>query len=93
MGVQVAFGILTHCFVQWPLHILCFLPPSSTFIESLPSFDSFFYQMFRCILGLRSFNDLNEPLNHKQASLLLTDKRIGLVIYIVTIALEVYLGN
>jgi hypothetical protein len=49
--------------------------------------------MFRCILGLRSFNDLNEPLNHKQASLLLTYKRIGLVISIVTIALEVYLGN
>jgi hypothetical protein len=49
--------------------------------------------MFRCLLGLSSFDDLNEPLTHKQASFLLTYKRIGLVIFIVTIVVEAYLDS
>ncbi len=33
--VQMAFGILTHCFMQWPLYLLQYTLPSSTFIKSL----------------------------------------------------------
>jgi len=44
--VKVAFGILTHCFVQHPLYLLQYILPSSTFTKSLISFDSFFLQMF-----------------------------------------------
>ncbi len=36
MGVvQVAFKILTHCFMQYPSYILQCTPPSSTFIKSI----------------------------------------------------------
>ncbi len=38
--VQIAFGILTHFFMQWSLCFLQCTPPSSTFIKSLISFDS-----------------------------------------------------
>jgi hypothetical protein len=36
----MAFGILTHCFVQCPLYLLGCTPPFSTFIQSFLSFDS-----------------------------------------------------
>jgi hypothetical protein len=47
---QVAFGILSHCFVQWPLYLLQYIPPSYTFIKSLISFDSSFLQVFGHLL-------------------------------------------
>jgi hypothetical protein len=49
--VQVAFGILTHCFVQRPSYLLQCTHSFSTFIESLSSFDSSLLQVFGCFLG------------------------------------------
>jgi hypothetical protein len=62
--VHVAFGILTHCFVQCPSYLLQCTPPSSTFIKSLISFDSSLHKIFGCFLGPRSFNSPKGPLVH-----------------------------
>jgi len=48
--VHVAFGILT-CFMQCPLYFLRYTLPSSTFTESLISFDSSFLQLFGCLFN------------------------------------------
>jgi hypothetical protein len=47
---QVAFEILSHCFVQWPLYILQYIFPSYTFIESFIPIDSSFLQMLGHLL-------------------------------------------
>ncbi len=52
--VQVAFGIITHCFMQWPSYLLWCTPPFSTFT----SFDSSFLQVF----DPWSFDNLKGPL-------------------------------
>jgi hypothetical protein len=62
--VQVAFGILSHCFMQRPSYFLQCTPPS-TFIEFFTSFD-FFLQMFECFLNLGSFDNLEELLTCRQ---------------------------
>jgi hypothetical protein len=54
--VQITFGILIHYFLQWPLYLLQFTPPSSTFIKSFISFDSNLLQVFGHLLGRRSFD-------------------------------------
>jgi hypothetical protein len=69
--VQVTFGILTHYYAQQPLYQLCCTPLSPTFIDSIISFDSSLFQMFGHLLGLRSFDSLEGPIFHKQASLLI----------------------
>jgi len=43
--VQVAFGILTHCFMQQSSYHLQCTPPSSIFIEFLTSFDSSLFKV------------------------------------------------
>ncbi len=48
--VQVAFGILTHSFMQRPSYILQCTHSFSTFMESFSSFDSFFFQVFGRLL-------------------------------------------
>jgi hypothetical protein len=63
--VQVAFGTLTHCFMQWPSYLFQCTPPSSTFIQSLISFDSSFLQMFGHLLGLGSFDNPKGFIAHK----------------------------
>ncbi len=69
VDVQVAFEILTHCFVQHPsYHLQCTLP-FSTFMESLISFDSSFHKMFGHLLGPRSFDSPEGLLACKQARL------------------------
>jgi hypothetical protein len=55
--VQVVCGILTHCFVQWPLYLLQCSSSSSTFIKSFVSFDSSLLQVFGCLSSLGSFNN------------------------------------
>jgi hypothetical protein len=55
--VQVAFGISSHCFVQRPSYLLGCTPPIPTFKESI-LFDSSLFQMFGCLLGLGSFDNL-----------------------------------
>ncbi len=77
--VHVTFGILTHCYAQQPSYQFCFTPPSLTFIDSLISFDSSLFQMFRHLLGLRSFDSLEGPIFHKQAFLLIILASIGLI--------------
>jgi len=90
--VQVAFGILIHCFVQRPSYFLQCTPPFSTFIESLTSFDFSLFQMFGRFLGSRSFDNLEGPLACKQASLSITFDVIRLI-STTTIALVAYLKN
>jgi len=90
--VQMAFGILTHCFVQCPLYFLQCTPLSSTFIKSFISFDSSLLQMFERLLGLGSFNSPKGPLAHKQACLPITFGGIELI-STSTIAPTTYLGN
>jgi hypothetical protein len=90
--VQVAFGILTHCFVQWLSYLLQCTPPSSTFIKSLTSFDSSLLQVFGHLLGPRSFNNPKGSLAHKQSSFPMTFNGIELILT-TTIALVANLGN
>lgn len=54
--VQIAFKILTHCFMQQPSYILLYILPSSTFIESFIYFHYSSFQMFGHLLGLDSFD-------------------------------------
>jgi hypothetical protein len=70
--VQVAFGILTHCFMQHLSYLLQCTLPSSTFIESLISFDPSLFQAFRHLLRPRSFDNPKGPFARKQASLSIT---------------------
>jgi hypothetical protein len=78
--VQVAFGILTHCYMQQPLYLSCCTPPFPTFIDSFVSFNSSFLQVFGCLLVPRSFDSFEGPLAHKQASLPITLGGIGFVL-------------
>jgi hypothetical protein len=66
-NVQVTFGIIIHCFAQHSLYLLHYTPPSSTFIDSLVSFDFSLFQMFGCLLGPMSFDSFEGPLVHKHA--------------------------
>jgi hypothetical protein len=66
--VQMAFGILTRCFMQHPLYLLQCTFPSFTFTKSFISFDSSFLQLFGHLLGLGSFDSLERPLARKQTS-------------------------
>jgi len=90
--VHMAFGILNHCFMQRPSYFLWCTPPSSTFIESLISFDSSFHKMFGHLLGLGSFDSLKGILVHKQTSFLITFGGIELI-STSTIAPTTYLGS
>ncbi len=90
--IQMAFGILTHCFVQCPSYFLQCTPSSSTFIKYFISFDSSLLQMFERLLGLGSFNSPKGPLAHKQACLPITFSGIELI-STSTIAPTTYLGN
>ncbi len=90
--VQINFGILTHCYVQRPLYLLHFTPPSPTFIDTLVSFDLSFLQMFRRLLDPRTFDSLKGPLAHKQAFLPIILSGIDLIL-IATIAQATYLGS
>ncbi len=88
----MAFGILIYCFMQWPLYLLQCTPPSSTFIKSFISFDSYILQVFRCLLGPISFDNLKGLVTNKQASFLITFGGIK-IIPITTIAPTAYFGN
>jgi len=77
--VQIVFVIITHCFMQQPSYLLQCTPPIFTFIESLASFDSSFFQMFKCLLGPKSFDNLEGLLAHKQTSLSVTFGGIELI--------------
>ncbi len=90
--VQVAFGILTHCFMQWPSYLLRCTPPSSTFIESFTSFDFSFLQLFGHLLGPKSFENLKRPLACKQTFLLKFFGGIGFILTTI-ITLIAYLGS
>jgi hypothetical protein len=90
--VQMAFGIITRCFIQCSLYILQCTPPSFIFIESLISFDFSLHKVFGCPLGSRSFDNPKGPSVHKQASLLITFNGIKLISTF-TIALIAYLRN
>ncbi len=92
VDVQMVFGILIRCFVQCPLYILQCTPPYSTFRKSLISFDSSFHKVFRCLLGPGSFDSLEGPLAHKQASFPITFGGIGLI-STSTSAPTTYLGS
>jgi hypothetical protein len=90
--VQVAFGILTHYFVQRPSYPLRCILPSSTYIESIISFDFSFLQNFGHLLGPRSFDSPKGPLVCKQVSFLIIFGGIKLL-SIVTIAPTTYLRS
>jgi len=90
--VQVAFGILTHCFVQWPSYLLRCTPPFSTFIKYFTSFYSSFFQVFGCFLGPWSFDNPKGLLTHKQGILLITFGGIGFI-PTATIGPTTYLRN
>jgi hypothetical protein len=60
--VQVTLRILTHYFVQQLSYFLQCTLPFSTFIESFTFFYSFFFQVFGCLLGPRSFDNPEGPL-------------------------------
>jgi hypothetical protein len=90
--VQVAFGILTCCFMQCPSYILRCTPPFSIFTKSFISFHFSLLQVFGCLLGLGSFDSLEGPLIHKQTSLPITFSGVGLILTS-TITLVAYLGS
>ncbi len=90
--VQVTFRILIHCFMQWPSYFLWCTPPYSTFIKSLTSFDSSLLQVFGCVLGPRSFDNSEGPLDHKQIFFPIDFCGIGFI-PMPTIAPITYLGN
>ncbi len=77
-GVQIIFVILIHCFVQRPSYLLQCTPFTFTFIKSLTSFDSSFFQMFGRLLGPKSFDNLG-LLACKQASFSITFGGIELI--------------
>jgi len=89
---HVAFGILTRFFVQHSSYFLLCTPPSSTFIKSFISFDSSFHKMFRCLLGLGSFDSRKRFLARKQTSFPITFGGFG-VIVTSTITLTTYLRS
>ncbi len=91
-NVQMAFGILICYFVQRPLYFLQCTPPFSTFIKSFISFDSSLHKVFGTLLGPRSFDNLERPLAHKQASLRIIFKGVELISTSI-IAPIVYLRN
>ncbi len=66
--VKVTFGIVTCYFVQHPSYLLRCIPPFFTFIKFFIFFNSSLLQMYKCFLGLRSFNSLG-PLNCKSLPL------------------------
>ncbi len=78
--------------MQWPLYLLHCTPPSPNFINSLVSFHSSFLQMFRHLIGARSFDNLEELLARKQASLPVTLGGIGFI-PTSTITPTTHLGN
>jgi hypothetical protein len=78
--VQVALGILIHCFMQRPSYLLWCASPTSTFIKSFILLLFFFHKMFGRLLGLRSFDISKGPLVHKQTSLPITFDGVGLVL-------------
>jgi hypothetical protein len=88
--VQVAFGILTHYFMQWPSYFLQCTPLSFTFIKSFNFFYSSFLQMFGHLLGPGSFDNPKGPLERKQASLPITFGGTKLIL-MATIAPTTYL--
>ncbi len=88
----MAYGILTHCFLQHPSYLLQCTLPSSTFIKSFICFDFFFHKMFGRLLGPGSFDSLEGPLVGKQASLLITFDGFRLILTS-TITLWAYLGS
>ncbi len=90
--VQVAFGIITHCFMQWLSYLLHYTPPSSTFIEPFISFHSSLFQMFGSFLGPRSFDNLEGPLACKQVLFPIFFYGIRLMLMTI-IAPTTYLGN
>jgi len=90
--VQVAFGILIHCFMQWPSYLLQCTPSSSTLKKFFISFDSSLLKMFRHFVRPRSFDNLKGPLTHKQIFILITFDGIRLM-SMATIALTTYLRS
>ncbi len=82
--VQIAFGILTHCFVQHPSYLLQCTPLSFTFTKSSISFYSSFLQVFGHLLGSRSFDILEKLLVHKQTYVLIT---FGIIKFILTVVI------
>jgi hypothetical protein len=78
--------------MQQPLYLLRYTPPSPTFIETPISFDLSLLQVFRCLLGPRTFDSLERPLACKQASLPIILGGISFI-PIATIALITYLGS
>ncbi len=70
--VQIAFGILIHCYAQHPLYLLCCTPLIPTLIKSFVYFDYSFLQMFGSLMGLWSFDSPERFLGHKQAFLPIT---------------------
>jgi hypothetical protein len=74
------------------LYLLQCTPPSSTFIKSFISFDSYILQVFRRLLGPISFDNLEGLVANKQASLPITFGGIK-IIPITTIAPTSYLRN
>jgi hypothetical protein len=91
-NVQMAFGILICYFVQRPLYFLQCTPPFSTFIKFFISFDSSLHKVFGPLLGPGSFDNLEGPLAHKQASLRIIFKGVELISTSI-IAPIVYLRN
>ncbi len=77
--VHVAFGILICCFVQHPLYFLQCTSPSFTFTKSFISFDFSIFQVFGCLLGLRSFDSLERLLARKQAFFLIIFRGVGFI--------------
>jgi len=85
--VQVAFGILTHYFMQRPSYLLQCTSPSFTF-----TFDFSLLQVFGCLLSPRSFDNPKRPLTHKQIFFPMTFGGIKLI-PMTTITPTTYLGN
>jgi hypothetical protein len=90
--VQMAFEILTCCFVQHPSYLLWCTPLISTFTKSFFFFYSSFLQLFGHLLSPGSFDTLEGPLAHKQASLLITFDCVRLI-STSTVAPTTYLGS
>jgi hypothetical protein len=90
--VQIIFKILIHYFMQRLSYLLWCTPPSSTFIETLTSFDSSLLQVFGRLLCPRSFDNSKRPLAHKKTFLSITFDGIGFMLT-ATIAPSTYLGN
>ncbi len=76
--IQVGLGIIIYCFLQELLYLLC-CTMSSTFIESLVSFDFSFLQVFGHLLCLGFFDSLEIPLACKYVFFLITLGGIELI--------------